>query len=354
MLFILRRTAVKLLRAILTLILITAVLYAMVMLTPPQTRAELYMPKRTSPRMTEEQYQKLIDDIIIKYQLNDPFPAQYFRWAVNLVKGNWGYSPILQEDVFTAINRRAPATLELTFYTLLIFVPLGLISGVISGSKKSRLPDRVFRMTAFAASSLTPMILAIIMLVVFYIILHWFIPGRLNTDVEMLVSSQQFTHFTGLLTLDGLLNGAPQVSLDALRHLAMPALTLALAQWAVLGRVARATVIEELQKDYIVAARARGLKERTLNWRYALGNALSPVLAHTVLSTTGLMTGVFVVEIIFNYPGISVVAQQSMVYIPDAPAAMGFAIYSVLVVLALTLILDLIQTVVDPRMRERF
>lgn len=351
---ILRRLSFSILRSVVTLILITAALYATVMLTPPETRASLYMPKRTSPRMTEEMYQELLQQMIEKYRLDAPFPVQYFSWAGQLLQGNWGYSPNLQENVFTGLMRRAPATLELTFYAILIYFPLGLLSGVLSGTRKRGIFDRLFRSTAFVATSLTPMILAIIMMVVFYITLRWFAPGRLGSAFAPMITVEDFVAYTGFLTIDGLLNNNPQLSLDALRHLAMPALTLAFAQWAILGRITRATIIEENQKDYIVAGRARGLRERTLAWRYALGNAAAPVLTHTMLTAASLMTNIFVVEIIFNYPGLSTVGVKSLAFIPDAPSAMGFAIYSTVLVLVLTTLLDLLKVVVDPRLRENF
>ena len=351
---VLRRFSFSILRSVITLIIITSALYATVMLTPPETLASLYMPKRTSPRMTEEMYEELVQNMIEKYHLDDPFPVQYFYWAGNLLKGNWGYSPNLLEDVFTGLLRRLPATLELTFYAILIYFPLGLISGVVSGSNKKGIADRLFRSIAFVATSLTPMILAIIMMVVFYITLHWFAPGRLGTAYAPLITAENYTSYTGFITIDGLLNNNPKLSLDALRHLAMPALTLAFAQWAILGRITRATIIEENQKEYIIAGRARGLRERTLAWRYALGNAVAPVLTHTMLTAASLMTNIFVVEIIFNYPGLSTVGVKSLAFIPDAPSAMGFAIYITVLVLVLTTLLDLLKAVVDPRLREDF
>jgi len=349
---ILRRFTFSILRSVLTLLLITATLYATVMLTPPETLASLYMPRRTSPRMTEEMYQTMLDDMIDKYHLDDPFPVQYYYWARKLLEGNWGYSPNLQEDVFAGLVRRAPATLELTFYAMLIYFPLGLLSGVIAGTRKKGVADRLFRMTAFVATSLTPMILAIIMMVVFYITLRWFAPGRLGTAYALMVSAEGYKAYTGFVTIDGLLNQNPQLSLDALRHLAMPALTLAFAQWAMLGRITRASIIEENEKDYIIAGRAKGLRERTLAWRYALGNAAAPVLTHSILSAASLMTNVFVVELIFNYPGLSTVGVKSLAFIPDAPSAVGFAIYSTVIVLILTTFLDFLKVVIDPRLRE--
>lgn len=335
-----------------TFIAITSVLYAVVMLTPPETRATLYMPRRTSPRMTEEQLQKLIDRIIERNHLDDPYPVQYVYWLTSLVQGNWGYSPTLQQDVLSAILRRAPVTAELTLYSILVFIPLGLASGVIAGSRQNRPADQTFRLAAFVATSLPPFILALILIAFFYVKLFWFAPERINVILGLVVNSDQFRSYTGLLTVDGLLNGRPDISLDALRHLVMPVFTLAISHWATLGRITRVMMIEEMQKEYVVSARARGIPERKIVWRHTLRNALAPALTSSLLSSAALLTGVFVVEIIFSFHGISVVAVRSMQFVPDAPAAMGFAIYSVIVVLILMTVLDLILFVLDPRIRR--
>ncbi len=336
----------------LTLFVITAFLYATVMLTPAETRATLYMPKKVSPRMSEQAYQRMIDNLIARYRLNDPFPVQYYFWVTNLLRGNWGYSPTLQADVFTAIIQRAPATAELTLYSILAFIPLGLISGVLAGSRKNKLVDHGFRLSAFVATSLPPFILALVLMAIFYVELYWFAPLRSSSTINALVTSDQFRLYTGFLTIDGLLNGRMDVFLDALRHLAMPVFTLAIAHWATLGRVTRATMIDELHQDYVIAARARGISEHKVVWRHTLRNAISPALTSSLLSATSLLTGVFVVEIIFAFHGISDVAVASMAYVPDAPAALGFAIYSVVVVWILMSILNLIQNGLDPRVRE--
>jgi len=206
MMSIFRRFSFTILRAVITLILITAALYATVMLTPPETLASLYMPQRTSPRMTEEMYQDLLESMIEKYHLDDPFPVQYFFWAGKLLKGDWGYSPNLQEDVFVGLVRRLPATLELTLFAMLIYLPLGLLSGVLSGTRKKSVVDRLFRIAAFVATSLTPMILSIIMMIVFYISLRWFAPGRLSSTYAPLAAVESFRSYTGFLTIDGMLN----------------------------------------------------------------------------------------------------------------------------------------------------
>ncbi len=165
----------------------------------------------------------------------------------------------------------------------------------------------------------------------------------------LLVRSADFRQITGLLTIDGLLNGRLDVTLDALRHLVMPVFTLTLVHWAPLARITRTAIIDVKHQDYVVAARARGVPEKRITWRHMLPNAIAPALSSSVLSSASLVTGVFVVEIIYNFHGISEIATKSMQFIPDAAAALGFTIYSVVIVLLLMNILDVIQALLDPR-----
>lgn len=337
---------------IVTFLIITAVLYAAVMMTPAETRATLYMPKNTS-RMTEQQYQAMLDRMIERYHLDDPFPIQYFYWITNLAQGNWGYSPTLQTDVLSALRQRAPATTEIILYSYLLYFPLGIISGVMAARRKDKTGDRAFRFTAYAATAIPPFILAIIMMVFFYVDLYWFAPGRSSSTVGFFITTDQFKHFTGLLTIDGLLNRRPDITVDALRHLVMPVVTLSLANWAILGSLTRTSMVEELPKEYVVAARARGLSERRIFWVHILRNVISPAFSSSLVSAASLITGVMVVEIIFNYPGISYIALRSVEGIPDAPAALGFTLYSIILILILMTILDMFQYGFDPRIREK-
>ncbi|HJQ14996.1 MAG TPA: ABC transporter permease, partial [Anaerolineales bacterium] len=157
---------------------------------------------------------------------------------------------------------------------------------------------------------------------------------------------------TGLLTIDSLLNGRVDIFVDAWRHLAMPIFTLSLYHWATLGRITRASMINERSKEYVLSARARGLPERRVVWRHAFRNMLSPALTSIALSATSIVTGVFVAEIIFDFNGVSDVILSAMEGIPDAAAALGFAVYSVIMVLVLMFVLDVLQAALDPRVRE--
>jgi peptide/nickel transport system permease protein len=171
--------------------------------------------------------------------------------------------------------------------------------------------------------------------------------------MELSIKSRStFRPITGLLTIDGLLNGRIDITLDAFRHLVLPVFTLSLAHWATLARVTRAAMINEKGKDYITSAYARGLAPRVVLWRHALRNAMLPALTSTMLSAASLLTSVFVIEKIFNLKGLSELITWGMRGTPDAPLALGFAVYSVLIVMPLMLLLDFIKAAIDPRTRE--
>lgn len=335
-----------------SLLLITMVLYAGVMLTPPEARASLYFPPRMNPNMTEEQMRNFQETIIERYHLRDPFLVQYGYWVRSLFDGTWGYSPSIGENVLPALLKRTPVTLELAMYSLLMLVPLGLISGVIAGWRRSGTFDKVFRSLAFLGTTTPSFILALVLLSMFYINLGWFAPGRISLDYSLELYEGGFTNFTGMLTIDSLLNGRPDIFGDAWKHLAMPIFTLSLYHWATLARITRTSIIQERSKEYILSARARGLAERRVVWKHAFWNMLTPSLTSIALSATSIITGVFVAEIIYDFNGVSSVIVAAMSGEPDAPAALGFAIYSVILVLILMFLLDVLQAAFDPRVRE--
>lgn len=344
--FLLRR----LITVVATLIVVTAVIFAIVIMAPPEARADLYMGRRVRANMPPEIWERGIERVIEQYGMRDPFPVQYARWASLLVQGEWGWSPILRDDVLDALAVRTPATVELTLYSLLLFIPLGLASGALSAWRRDRVADHSFRLAASVATSVPPFILGLVIMSFLYVGLHWFLPGFLSTPQSLVVKAPTFRSYTGLLTIDGLLNRKPSVTLDALRHLAMPVITLSLFHWATLGRVARAATIEELDKDYVTAAHARGLAPRRVLWGHVVPNVLVPSLTSSALGAASLVTGVYVVEVVFGWPGVSKLITYS-IWQPDVALAAGFAVYSVLAVLCVMIILDIIQVLVDPRFR---
>ena len=334
-----------------SLLVITLVTYAGVMLTPPEARAELYMPKSFNPNASPEKIAKIRELAIQRYHLRDPFPVQYFYWAQSLLTGNWGYSASLNEDVLPALLRRTPVTLELALYSMLTLFPLGMFSGMAAGWHGQGRFDRTFRALALFATSVPTIILCLVLLSVFYVNLGWFAPGRISMELGAELLKEDYVAYTGMLTVDSLLNKRMDIFIDAAKHLVMPTFALSLYYWATLGRVARAAVMSERNKGYVTAAYARGLPERNIRWRHVFPNVMPPSLVSMAFSATSILTGAFVTEIIFNLKGVSYIIVSAMSDIPDAPAALGFSTYSAALVLLLTFLLDVFQAFFDPRVR---
>jgi peptide/nickel transport system permease protein len=334
-----------------SLLITTATLFGILNLASPEARAQVYLPSRL-PNLPPAVLQHLVEVTIQERGLDDPFPIQYGRWLSGLARGDWGFSPALVGPILPALLARVPATAELALYTSLFFIPLGLISGMIAARRHGGPADTAFRFSAFVGTSVPPFILGLWLLSVFYVAVRWFPPERIGQASSLMIASGEFRHYTGLLTVDGLLNGAPGITLDALRHLVLPVLTLSLSHWATLGRLARGSLLEEMEKSYVLAARARGVPERRVVWRHAFRNAIVPALNSTALSAASIITGIYVVEVIFDFNGVAELVVRSVSATPDVGLATGFAVFSVLLVLPVMFALDVIQALLDPRIRE--
>ncbi len=340
-----------------TLLVITAALYAITMLITPERRAYLYLPPKVDMESVLPE-SPVIQGIIEKYHLRDPYPVQYFGWLGKLLQGDWGWSFAARQEVLPFLMARTPVTLELLFYSTLLFIPVGVLTGVVAATRHGRRTDHSVQLAAFVGTSIPAFVMAIIMMSLFYVGLHWFPLDRISDATEVSMRQRDFHYFTGLLTIDGLLNGRLDVVLDALHHLALPALVLAVAQWATLSRLTRASVLEEIDRDYITLAHAKGLKNRRVIWGHATRNALVPILTASALTVAALVTNLYLVEVIFNFHGLSdiflLAASQASRYGTIDPApALGLAIYTAVLILLIMLALDIVHALVDPRLREK-
>ncbi|HIP72595.1 MAG TPA: ABC transporter permease, partial [Anaerolineae bacterium] len=180
--------------------------------------------------------------------------------------------------------------------------------------------------------------------------LNWFQPGRLSTEYMLLVQSPAFTQYTRMMTVDALLNLRFDVFIDALRHIVMPVVTLAVVQWALLLRITRSSMLEAMRQDYVRTARAKGLHEKTVVNRHIRRNALIPVITIAGATLAGLMNGVLVTEIIFNYPGLGQMAAQAALQL-DVLTMLGFALFNGILFIGAFLIIDILYVVIDPRIR---
>ena len=345
----------RLLLVPLTLLVVTATLLSLLTFTPPEVRALQYLPYKlqiSADEMTLDQLHQASERYIQRYHLEDPIPVQYAYWVISVFTNGGGYSPTLKGEVFAALVSRTPVTAELTLYSLLLFIPLGVVSGLRAGWRQGGPQDRRFRTAAYVATSLPPFITGLFLLGIFYVFLGWFPPGRLGIAFSQEVLSPEFHHFTGLMTIDSLLNRRLDIFVDSVRHLILPVVTLSLVYWATLGRIVRSTIITERRKEYLTAARARGIPERRVLWRHALRNIIAPALSSSALAAASLFTGVFMIEIIFDLKGVADLIVRGSTGGLDVPLAMGFSVYSVSIVLVVMFVLDVLRAILDPRSRE--
>ena len=256
------------------MLLVTAILFAMILMLPAEQRVMVYIPS-VNPHLTEEQMQELIQHEIERHGLDRPFVVQYVRWLSDLVSGDWGYSPTWRQPVLEGLLRRVPATLELSLFAFVPSMALAVALGTLAVRYRGRLPDHLVRGAAAASWAFPPFVLGLILMNVFYAWLHWFPPERLSIWATFAVREPGFCTFTGLYTVDALLNLDTELFLDAVRHLVLPATTLALTQWALFTRVMRSSLLRVMGEDYVVMAQAKGLTDRNVMRRHARRTASS-------------------------------------------------------------------------------
>jgi peptide/nickel transport system permease protein len=321
---------------------VTFLLFFCLQFLSPEMRASLYIK---DPRQLSQ-----LDAVIEKYGLRKPMPVQYGIWLKQVVHGDLGYSETAKMPVATAITAFFPATFELTLLAFFPILIVGVFFGVLSAVHKDKLIDHITRFVAITGYSLPSFVLGLTLLMIFYGRLHWFPPGRYTLETDMLVHADGFRHFTGLLTLDCLLNGETTACLDMLKHMVLPAFTLLYISVALLLRITRSSMLEELGKDYIRTARAKGLPERVIIRKHALANALIPVVTLSSLLFIGLLGGVVITETVFDFPGIGrwgVQAAQQL----DVPGVLGSTMLAAFLFVMANLISDMLYAVVDPRIR---
>lgn len=322
-----------------------------VMLAPlgPYQRLVLYVrsdPDTMASRIGPEGRQRLIE----KYGLDDPFLVQYRRWLGQVLHGDLGWSKTAQAPVAQALAERLPATIELALFAAVPMIGLAIWLGVSAAVHHKGWRDHSLRFLSITGSSLPSFVLGILLLMVFYGGLQWFPPGRLSLWAEQAVYAADFHRYTGLNTVDGLLNSRLDITADALRHLILPVITLAVVSWAALMRITRTSMLETLGQQYVTTARAKGLPERDVIYKHARRNAMIPVVTISTSLLVGLLTGVVITETVFNYKGIGFWAVQATGLF-DVPAVIGVALFVTTFVVLGNLVADILYTIVDPRVR---
>jgi ABC-type dipeptide/oligopeptide/nickel transport system permease component len=286
-----------------------------------------------------------------QYHLDAPLPVQYLHYMADLLRGDLGTSPVTTRPVISEIKQFLPNTIELALSALLLSVLLGLPIGVISAVRRNTLVDHLSRLTALLGVSMPVFWLGLLLQLIFY---SWLglVPdpgGRLSNRVRYTSPVQ---NVTGFLLMDTIVTGNWVAFGDALGHLILPTIALALPQVAMISRMTRSSMLEVLEQDYIRTSRAKGLSERVVSYRHALRNALLPVTTVVGLSLAWLLTGSVVTEVVFYWPGLGRYGVEAILAF-DFPGVMAFTIIAACVFVFANLATDLLYVRLDPRLRER-
>ena len=280
-----------------------------------------------------------------RWGLDRPLPERYLVYVGNLLTGDLGTSFRTKRPVAQDLMARLPATLELVIAAMIVGVVGGVSLGVAAAHFRDKGLDHAARVLALLGSSVPVFWSGLLMLYVFSVVLGW-LPGLGRLDPRMAAPPG----VTGFYTIDALLAGDWPAFVDALRRLVLPAIVLG---WAVLGiitRLVRASMLDVLGQDYILAARAKGATERRVLFNHALRNAMIPTLTIIGFSFAYLITGAVLTEAVFSWPGIGTYAVDAARAL-DYPAIIGVTIVGGAAFLLTNLVTDIAYALADPRVK---
>lgn len=308
-----KKLALRLAQILVVLVGISFVTFLLTYLSPGDPVRNMYTAAGIMP--TEE----LVAETREELGLNDPLPTQYLRWLRNCLRGDFGKSYTLNKPVTELLLGRLWPTVKLTLLSmglmLLLAVPLGMLSAVY----KDWWIDYLVRGLTFVGCAMP------------------------NFWVGLLLMLAFCVHIKAFPVIS---------SAGDLRSIFLPALTLALAMSSKYTRQVRTAVLEEMNQDYVVGARARGVRESVILWRNVFPNALLPLITMFGLSVGSLLGGTSVVEVIFSYPGLGNLA-VSAITSSDYNLIQGYVLWLALIYMVINLLVDASYGAVDPRMRAK-
>lgn len=291
------------------------------------------------PGMTEEEIAALEE----RFNLDEPVPMQYIAWLGGVVRGELGWSAVAAAPVSDVFRSRIPASFELGAAAALWAVTLGIGMGTFAARRRNRLSDQLTSTFAVGGASMPAFWLGIILLIIFWSYLGWFPHGRSDPDIWASIA-----HPTGFYVIDSLIAGNMNALRDAIWHLVLPALTLGYAAVGIVTRMMRSSLLEEMGKDYVDAARARGLPERLVVRKHARRNAFIPTITVIGLAIGIMFEGTVVVETIFGWPGLGNWMADSVLR-GDQATTLAFVIFTSILFLTVNLIVDVAYGYLDRR-----
>lgn len=261
--------------------------------------------------------QEVLEKARAELGLNKPFLTQYFVWLGNLLRGDMGTSYISGKEVFPAFVSKLPATLLLSGVSLLLTVVISIPLGILAAVKQNRFTDYLIRVASFLGNSMPNFFVALLLMYFLAIRIKWF---------------------------PVIANGV------TIKNVALPAFTLAIAMSAKYLRQVRAAVLDELSKDYVTGAQARGIKFSVTLWKSVLRSCLVTILTLLTLSAGSLLGGTAIVESIFMWDGVGKLAVDA-INMRDYPMIQAYVMWMAVIYVCVNLITDLSYRMLDPRIR---
>lgn len=288
----------------------------------------------------------LIAEIRAQYGLDRPILEQAVIHIRQVLTGDFGRSVFSGRPVAEEILQRLPATLELTFAALFIATVLGIPLGLVAALHHNGVIDNLVRVLSVGGLAIASFWLAIMLQLVFSMELD-ILPLRGRIDVALGMPPR----VTGFVLVDSLIAGRPDMFVDGCRHLLLPAITLSLPGLATIARFTRSGVLETLQKDFVLYARAAGYGRVRLASIYVLRNAVTLVVTQVGLLFGALISGAVAVEAIFDWPGLGTYAVQAILS-ADYKALLAVTLVVGVVYAVVNVLVDVAQVVIDPRVAE--
>lgn len=304
-------------QSLILLLLVSMIGFAVLNLAPGGPLSQFAL----TPGMTRE----AMDRIAHQMGLDRPLPIQYLDWIWRLLQGDWGKSYRDQQPVLQIIGSHLFATLLLMGTSMVISISLGTWIGIRSATKRHSLFDYTTSVAAMVALSIPTFWFGMVAIYVFALKLKWLPAGSMYT-----IGDGSFS--------------------DYAIHLVMPSLVLALVDIAVWSRYMRSSTLDVINQDFIRTARAKGLTERTVLMKHVVRNAMIPMITLAGLQLPTILGGALVTETVFTWPGMGRLFLDSLGY-HDYPVVMGLLMFSALLVLAGSLVADIVVTIADPRVR---
>jgi len=290
---------------------------------------------------------EVIQSVTRRLGLDQPYHIQYINYLSNLLRGDFGRSMIWgRRPVIDEIMDHFPATLELSISAFIVSILIGIITGTEASRRFRSKLDQVFRFYGIVTYSLFIPWFGIMLQLIFSVYLKLLpVGGRIDPFMEP-------QRITGLYLLDSILTLNIPSFFNALSHLVLPSITLGVYISGVFTRTVRSNMLEVLRRDFITAAKARGIPENIVVYRHALKNAFIPILTMMGLQFALLLAGAVLTETTFSWPGMGTFLLERIMY-RDYTTVQGTVVFIALLIVSISLLVDVMYAYLDPRIRFR-